>query len=376
MDGLRNGYRKPMRFWLDDDTTVMVRWFRTEPNAKVFTDPSYFRSSLWEKYSWVTPVGETKSDPLVHDRGLDTVGYWGDHYCGRQAAIQYGGVHGIDSPITTNADGSCDCCDTANQTEANGIGVGINAIQGATAIQWGGYAPNGLQGGEVVSTPVGCGVGSVGSQGRLYLSGSSLSYGLDPYGASFLTPYLPSLAITYLTDVMGVGTGTLFDQEGSIVYIGELREFAFNATPSFWLNCDGSYVSQSTYAALYALLGSTWGPTIGGNFALPNLQRKVTVGNGGTASGVLGNSIGNTGGAEAVTLTSSESGMPSHDHAAKQGAFAETFGVQIVAVGGSPFLLVQASDANTAMAAAANAAAAHNNIQPTAVVKRMIYAGV
>lgn len=49
-----------------------------------------------------------------------------------------------------------------------------------------------------------------------------------------------------------------------IVYTGA------NPVPKGWLLCDGSSVSQATYAALYAVLGKHFGGT-DPNFALPTI---------------------------------------------------------------------------------------------------------
>jgi len=45
---------------------------------------------------------------------------------------------------------------------------------------------------------------------------------------------------------------------------------AIASPPSGWLVCDGSAVSQTTYAALYAIVGTIYGSDAGGNFTLPN----------------------------------------------------------------------------------------------------------
>jgi microcystin-dependent protein len=49
--------------------------------------------------------------------------------------------------------------------------------------------------------------------------------------------------------------------------------YAGNVAPTGWLICDGTLVSSSTYAALYAALnsGAMWGQT-GGNFNLPDFR--------------------------------------------------------------------------------------------------------
>jgi len=96
--------------------------------------------------------------------------------------------------------------------------------------------------------------------------------------------------------------------------IGSMLDFAGAALPTRFLACDGSVVSQTTYAALFAVLSSTWntGGEGAGNFRLPNFNRRVAVGSGGTGTGTLGNAVGNVGGEEAHAQTIAE--MATHDH--------------------------------------------------------------
>lgn len=68
--------------------------------------------------------------------------------------------------------------------------------------------------------------------------------------------------------------------------VGEVATFAFSSPPAGWLNCDGSAVSRSTYAALFAAIGTAFGAGDGSTtFNLPNRCGRVGVGAGsGSAS--------------------------------------------------------------------------------------------
>ncbi len=68
---------------------------------------------------------------------------------------------------------------------------------------------------------------------------------------------------------------------GSSVIPGTIIDYAGSTIPDGYLNCDGSQVSQATYSALYAAIGTTWGADGGGLFTLPDLEGYVTAGSGG-----------------------------------------------------------------------------------------------
>jgi len=59
---------------------------------------------------------------------------------------------------------------------------------------------------------------------------------------------------------------------------GQVMDWAGSSAPTGWLLCDGSAVSQTTYAALYAVIGVTYGDPGGGNFNLPDFRGRVTMG--------------------------------------------------------------------------------------------------
>jgi microcystin-dependent protein len=94
---------------------------------------------------------------------------------------------------------------------------------------------------------------------------------------------------------------------------GSITLFAWSSAPSGWLLCQGQAVSRTTYAALFAVIGTTYGAGNGSTtFTVPNLKGRVPVGlDSGDASF---NALGETGGAKTHTLTSAQSGVPAHGH--------------------------------------------------------------
>lgn len=59
--------------------------------------------------------------------------------------------------------------------------------------------------------------------------------------------------------------------------IGEIRAFAGNYAPVGWAICDGSLLPTRQYAALFSLLGYTYGGDNVNKFALPDLRGRLLV---------------------------------------------------------------------------------------------------
>lgn len=100
--------------------------------------------------------------------------------------------------------------------------------------------------------------------------------------------------------VTGAKVASTFDISSKTVVLpanvatpaGAVMAFAMNSAPSGWLACNGSSVSRTTYAALFAAIGTTYGSGDGSTtFALPDLRGYFVRGSGtngdGTASGAF-----------------------------------------------------------------------------------------
>lgn len=71
----------------------------------------------------------------------------------------------------------------------------------------------------------------------------------------------------------------LYELAQMIVPVGVVQAFAGSTTPQGWLLCDGSAVSRTDYADLYAVIGDTYGAGDGSTtFNLPNLIDKFVEG--------------------------------------------------------------------------------------------------
>jgi len=93
-----------------------------------------------------------------------------------------------------------------------------------------------------------------------------------------------------LTDIEGIPTATIIPWSDS-------------AVPSGYLECNGQAVSRSTYAALFAIVSTTYGTGDGSStFNVPNLSDNVPVGKSNNKA------LASTGGANTVTSTGNIAG--------------------------------------------------------------------
>jgi microcystin-dependent protein len=89
-------------------------------------------------------------------------------------------------------------------------------------------------------------------------------------------------------------------------FIGEIRMFGGNFAPVGWAFCDGALMAIDQNDALFNLIGTTYGGDGQTTFALPNRGSRVPVHVG------PGFALGQSGGTETVTLTTSQ--IPAHSH--------------------------------------------------------------
>ena len=149
---------------------------------------------------------------------------------------------------------------------------------------------------------------------------------------------------------------------------GAIIPYAVTAAPSGYLLCDGTAVSRSTYAALFAIVSSLYGDgDTSSTFNVPDLRGKFMGGwDAGTSvltsvtvGMIEGNVIGNAGGAQAVTLTTAQ--MPAHTHfVAREGTEGGDSGFSGVPAAASIFT------------GSTGGGGAHSNIPPALIVNFVI----
>lgn len=85
---------------------------------------------------------------------------------------------------------------------------------------------------------------------------------------------------------------------------GATVPFAGPTAPEGWLLCDGSAVSRTTYADLFAAIGTTWGAGDGSTtFNIPDMRGRIPRG---VATSGTGNVLGQGVGTAQVTPTLQE----------------------------------------------------------------------
>lgn len=139
------------------------------------------------------------------------------------------------------------------------------------------------------------------------LAASHLSNGVTGNGAIALAG---SPTFTGTAVFATINASSIQKNGNELVPPGVITQYAGASAPAGWLICDGSAVSRTTYAALFAAIGTTYGIGDGSStFNLPDLRNRVAAGKG-TSSNF--STLAYVGGEEAHALAIGE--MPSHAH--------------------------------------------------------------
>jgi len=173
----------------------------------------------------------------------------------------------------------------------------------------------------------------------------------------------------------------------STIPVGTVSAYAGSSAPTGWLVCDGSAVSRTTYAGLFAIIGETYGAGDSvTTFNVPDLEGRVIAGLEATAtrltsgvSGVDGGTLGASGGDQSQqqhTHTGS-TGYESNDH-----THSFTGGYSVICIGNAYAVMYQSGGSTSTGGVSANhthaitmdntGSGSSENVQPTLVMNYII----
>lgn len=150
----------------------------------------------------------------------------------------------------------------------------------------------------------------------------------------------------------------IVDQTGErLPQSGMMNAYGGSTAPAGWLLCDGSSYSRTTYATLFAIIGTTYGSVDGTHFNVPNMQGQVPAGykSGDPSFGTLGAQLGE----QTHTLINAE--IPDDNLSGREVYIAGSGASNLV--GGSTIV---------GITVATKGGGAHNNIQPSLTVNWII----
>jgi len=206
------------------------------------------------------------------------------------------------------------------------------------------------------------------------------------------------VATTGATITGDMNATTVKQNSFALLPLGTVFPYAGTSAPSGYLLCYGQAVSRTTYSALFAILGTTYGAGDGSTtFNLPDIRGRAIAGKddmGGSSAnrltnaddGLNGDTLGATGGGETQTLVTGN--LPPYTPSGTNtgGAASYTFssasfssganvvqGTSISAGGGTPAQFTQPTFTGNAQGGTSTA---FGIVQPTLILNYIIFAGV
>jgi microcystin-dependent protein len=119
----------------------------------------------------------------------------------------------------------------------------------------------------------------------------------------------PYLTVHFCMALEGEDPTTLFPLTEP--FFGEIRMFSYDVPPVGWSFCDGDLLKVGSNEALFMTIGSNYGGDGVNNFALPDLRGRAPL-HPGQGPGLTPRTLGESGGADSVTLTVAQ--LPAHTH--------------------------------------------------------------
>jgi microcystin-dependent protein len=171
----------------------------------------------------------------------------------------------------------------------------------------------------------------------------------------------------------------------ALIDVGDIKATARSAAPAKWLLCRGQAISRTTYSALFAAIGTTYGIGDGSTtFNIPDIGGRVIAGSEASAtrlnsgvSGVDGATLGSAGGNQAMQQHTHAVTDPGHVHSTGFN-WATVAGGSLAANATASALNAQngVNSATTGITIQNTGTGTSQNVQPTIVLNYLIYAGV
>jgi len=162
--------------------------------------------------------------------------------------------------------------------------------------------------------------------------------------------------------------------------VGTMFSYCNLTPPDGSLTCDGVQYARVDYPELYAVLHSAF-IVDADNFVVPDTRGRVIVGSG-LGPGLSSRPITTTGGAETVTLDTSQ--IPSHNHGIVDPGHVHTEGIAVPAVGAAivgvpvpsaiPGVGVTGASVTGVSVTATGGGLSHPNVQPYMALRHAIWA--
>jgi microcystin-dependent protein len=222
------------------------------------------------------------------------------------------------------------------------------------------------------------------NQGRLHTYVSICSTGL-PAGNTFAEAgeimgsmkLLLSIRLRYVLVIALVWHVSSFCQpqtvqaDASQPFVGEISCGGWNFCPNGWLECNGQLLPIAQNDVLFTLIGTTYGGDGQTTFALPNIVGRTML-HQGQGPGLSNRVIGESGGAETVTLATAQ--MPIHNHPVVAHTGSEKSASptnRVAGMSSTPLYTPSTADATFGAEAVSTSGGSqpHNNLQPYLAVK-------
>jgi microcystin-dependent protein len=375
-DWLRSCYQTKARPWSDSNAQIDIRWFFCDPGAQPFPFPHAYGSLNWHDPN-APGRGEVPGAPRSYRKGSGPTTLPGDHFCGQADWFLHG------APVAAPNVSPLFCCGQPFRGQFIFRGV-VQLVKGFFLQPFGDMVVRG-------NVPIRTGPELLPSGREVFTGNPSPLTGPSPSitGGTVSTGTVPVITGPSPLSVHGqwhfdndtaltVGPAPLsvhgqWHFRGNVIpeqddmLPGMIVPYGGSSAPAGYLLCDGSSVLRSTYAALFAVIGTSFGFVDSTHFNLPDLQRRVPMGAGGTAVQLPVNTVGSVGGAEQVTLASTQ--IPAHLHPCSFSALSTgpTAGNQSFQLGAAPNTTAAP---NTGLSTGGGLP--HNNNQPSLVVNYLI----